>query len=224
MEIINLNNKDYHMHSLNFSDWMNTVDELVQFAWSIWLKEIAITDHSDAATEKSSSNPPSWRWHIERWKNIFNDVSVIFWVEWDLLDEDWSVCFDIQGREPEFIILSVHKKVYKWKLDNLNLAYENAIKKYHKKIKFIWHPCLKKTSEHLDIKRLCMFANKYNVPLEINWTWLKGWIMDPDKHKDMLKYWDKFYINSDAHNLYELKESRKFAINFLKKEWYINKK
>jgi len=221
MEILNLDNRDYHMHSLNFSDGINTIDEIVKFSWEIWLTEIAITDHSDIAIEKSSSNPPSWRWHIERRKNIFNDVNVIFWVEWDLLDEDWNVCFTIQWKEPDFIILSVHKKVYKWDLNNLNLAYEKAIIKYHKKIKFIWHPCLNKTSEFLDIKKLCDIANKYWIPLEINWTWLKWWKMNIEKHDKMLKYWEKFYINSDSHNLYELKESRKFAIEYLKDKWYI---
>lgn len=223
MNILNLDNRDYHVHSLNFSDWSNTIDEIVKFAWEIWLKEIAITDHSDRSIELSSSNPPSWRWHIERWKNIFNEVNVIFWVEWDLLDEEWNVCFEIQWKEPEFIILSVHKKVYKWSLEKLNIAYENAIRRYHGKIKFIWHPCLDKTSKFLDIKKLCYIANEYNIPLEINWTWLKWWKMNLVKHEEMLRYWENFYINSDAHNLYELKESREYAINYLINNWYLKK-
>lgn len=47
--IINLDNRDYHMYSSSFSDWIPTINEIVQFAWNIGLKEIAITDHSQAA-------------------------------------------------------------------------------------------------------------------------------------------------------------------------------
>ena len=32
MKIINLGAEDYHMHSLNYSDGMNTVDEIVKSA------------------------------------------------------------------------------------------------------------------------------------------------------------------------------------------------
>ena len=34
-KIINLDNRDYHMHSMNFSDGFNTVDEMVKFAGEI---------------------------------------------------------------------------------------------------------------------------------------------------------------------------------------------
>ncbi|MCX6168152.1 MAG: PHP domain-containing protein [Ignavibacteriales bacterium] len=45
MEIINPGNEDYHIHSLNYSDGMNTVDEIVKFAGEIGLTKITITDH-----------------------------------------------------------------------------------------------------------------------------------------------------------------------------------
>lgn len=220
-KIINLDTRDYHMHSLNFSDWFNSVDEIVKFAWDIWLTEIAITDHSQYAIDIHSRKSPSWRWLATRWKNVFNNINVIFWVEWDIINDYWDVSFDIQWKEWNFIILSLHKKPYKWSLENVNLAYENAIKRHHKKIKFIWHPCLKETSEFLDIGKLVILANKYNIPLEINGAGLMLWKIDLEKQKNMLELWDRFYINSDAHNLYELKEARNFAINYLKENWYI---
>jgi hypothetical protein len=37
----------------------------------------------------------------------------------------------------------------------------------------------------------------------------------------MLKNANEIYINSDAHTLYDLKESRKFAIKYLKENNYI---
>lgn len=221
MEILNLDERDYHMHSLNFSDWANTIDEIVKFAWEIWMKEIAITDHSTESIKVGSSVPPSSRWHSLRWKNIHNNVNVIFWVEWDILNEEWDCCLDINWTKSDFVSLSLHEKVFNWDFENVNIAYENAIKRYHDKIKFICHPCLKRTSMYLDVKKLCEIANEYNIPLEINWAWLMSWKMNLDKHSEMLKYWNRFYINSDAHNLYEIKEARKFAINYLKENWYI---
>ena len=32
--IINLDNRDYHMHTSSFSDGIPTINELVQFAWT----------------------------------------------------------------------------------------------------------------------------------------------------------------------------------------------
>lgn len=48
-----------------------------------------------------------------RWTNIYNDVSVIFGVEADLLNVNGDICDHIQGITPEFIILSAHCKVFR---------------------------------------------------------------------------------------------------------------
>gem|GEM_PF-2825544 len=34
-KIINLDQRDYHMHTSNFSDGLNTVEEIVQYAGTI---------------------------------------------------------------------------------------------------------------------------------------------------------------------------------------------
>ena len=218
-KIINLDNRDYHMHTLNFSDGANTIDEMVQFAWKFWLKEIAITDHSQASIDEKSDrvNPVSSRTHAKRWVNIHNDVNVIFWVEGDIINEQWDVCLDIQWKEPDFISLSIHRSVYGkyWDLKQVNKAYENAIKRHYKKIKFICHPCIVNSSEYLDIEKLVKVANEYGVALEINGTAIMWGINDEKKHKKMLELWDKFYLNSDAHNLMELRDARKVAMQYL---------
>jgi hypothetical protein len=47
----------------------------------------------------------------------------------------------------------------------------NAIKKNHKEIKFIGHPCSNKDfGLYINIEKLVDFANKYNIPLEFNAT------------------------------------------------------
>ncbi len=225
--IINLDNRDYHMHTSSFSDGIPTINELVQFAWTIWLKEIAITDHSQAAidmfrTKYSISAGTTAFYTLNRWKNVFNDVNVVFWVEWDLLNENGDVCFDIQGIKPDFIILSAHKDVYKSSPETVTDATIKAIEKYHKDIKLIWHPCSYSDFwEYYDIEKLVEVANKYDIALEFNAKNFAWWKTNLEKLDYLLKNANKIYINSDAHTLYELKTVRQKAIDFLYEKKYL---
>lgn len=226
MEILNLDWRDYHMHSTNFSDWTSSIDEIVRYAWEIWLKEIAITDHSDFSLNKWFSQLwNKWftcRRNLHRWKNVFNDVNVIFWVEWDLINEDWDICWTIQGIESDFMILSAHIWTYEGESESITNWYINAIKKYHHKIKFIWHPCNSRCfSKYLDIDKLIETCNEYNIPMEFNSTDFITWNSDIEKTHIMLKNAKYIYVNSDAHSLYELKEHRKLAFDFLKENNYL---
>jgi len=226
MKLINPWNSDYHMHSSNFSDWTSNIDEIVKFAWDIWLEEIAITDHSDLSLKIGF--PELWnkwfqsRWSLTRWKNVFNKTNVIFWVEWDLINQDGDICSTIQWIEQNFIILSAHIWVYNWDSENITDWYINAIKKHHKKIKFIGHPCNSRCfSKYLDIEKLIKACNDYNVAMEFNASDLIRENTDINKLHIMLSKANHIYINSDAHSLYELKHHRKLAFDFLKKHWYL---
>ena len=225
-KIINLDDRDYHMHTSTFSDWLSTIDEVVKFAWDIWLTEIAITDHSQASLEVFKNKFKiftSWaRWSVKRRENVYNDVKVIIWVEWDLLNEDWDFCSDIQWIESDFTILSAHKNVYTWDPKNITNAHINAIKRYHENIKFIAHPCNNADFwNEIDIKKLVDVANEYNIPLEFNAKNLVRWKTNIEKLHILLQNANKIYLNSDAHTLYELKTTRLKAIDFLKENWYI---
>lgn len=228
-KIINLDNKDYHMHTSSFSDGISTWDELVRYAWEIWLDEIAITDHSQICLEKCRSSFSMYMWSTARWslntrKNVFNDVHVIIWVEWDLLDSDGNCCFEIQGKEWEFIVLSAHRDVYSWSRESITDGTIKAIKKFHDKIDCIWHPCNNADFWHYyDIEKLVSVANEYSVPLEMNAKNLMKGKTNIDKLHILLQKADRIYLNSDAHNLYELKESRNFARKFLFDNGYIQK-
>jgi len=227
--IINLDNRDYHMHSSNFSDGIPTINEIVQFAWQIWMTEIAITDHSQIAIDMfrekhNISAGATAYFSIRNRRNVYNDVNVIFWVEWDLLNKNWDVCFDIQWIEPEFIILSAHSDIYKSSPETITEATIKAIKKYHKKIKFIWHPCNNFDFwEYYDIEKLVEVANKYNIPLEFNAKNFVKWKTNLLKLDYLLKNTNQIYINSDAHTLYDFKIVRKKAIEFLYEKWYLDK-
>jgi DNA polymerase (family 10) len=215
------------MHTSSFSDGIQTWDELVQYAWVIGLEEIAITDHSQACIEKMRINHSMYVWATARWslrtrKNVYNDVRVIIGVEADILDEEWNCCFDIQWKQSDFVVLSAHLDVYSWKPETVTDATIKAIERFHEKIDCIWHPCNNADfGEWYDIRKLIEVANFYKIPLEINAKNLMKWKTNVDKLHLLLKKTDRLYLNSDAHNAYELKESRTYAKNFLIEHWYI---
>ncbi len=212
VKVLNTIHEDYHMHSMNYSDGMNSIDEIVQYAGKIWLKKITITDHSQFAEDQSGFAKKNRRSSINRWKNIYNDVEVSFGVEGDLIDEEGNCCFDIQGKEPEFCILSCHNEVYTWDLKNITQAYINAIHKYHDKIKFIGHMCNLSTAEHLDVEAVAKVLNQYQIPIELNCSYLNTQRMYFDKMDKLLSLIEAWvYVNSDMHTLNDFN---------LRQEWF----
>jgi histidinol phosphatase-like PHP family hydrolase len=228
MKFLNLDNRDYHMHSSTFSDGLSTIDEIVKFAWEMWMTEIAITDHSQATMDnyrKKLQIYASWTrciLSLSRWGNVYNDVNVIFWVECDLLNEDWDVCFDIQWKESNYNVLSAHKFVYNWNKESVTEWLINAVKRYHEKIKFIAHPCsITNFWNEINIEKIVSIANEYNIPLEFNATYFSDWKTHMGKLDYLLKNANEVYVNSDWHTLHEIKENRKKAIEFLRENKYI---
>lgn len=221
MKILNTIHEDYHMHSINYSDGMNTIDEIVQYAGKIWLKKIIITDHSQFQQDRSGFITRNRRSNNERWKNIHNDVDLSFGVEWDLIDDEWNCCFDIQWLEPDFCILSCHKEVYEGDLKNITQAYINAIHKYHKKIKFIGHICNFSTSEYLDIAAIANVLNQYQIPIELNCAYLHSQWMNLEKFNSLLSLVQAgVYVNSDMHTLNDF-NLRQAGFDYLKGKWYL---
>lgn len=221
MKVLNTIHEDYHMHSFNYSDGLNTIDEIVQYAGKIWLKKIAITDHSQAVLDNHHYAHKCGRINLRRRKNVHNDVEVIFGVEGDLLDEEWNCCFDIQGIESDFSILVAHSGVYKWDDKNITQAYINAIHKYHDKIKFMWHICKKNTSEYLDIHAIAQVLNQYQIPVEVNCSNLSSDKEDIEKLKELVAIIEAgVYVNSDAHTLYDLTK-RQTGFDFLKEQGFL---
>lgn len=216
MRIVNPGREDYHIHSLNFSDGFNTVDEIVQYAGKLGLEKIAITDHPQSTLDSDGIAKKTFRTIIYRWKNVFNKVKVIFGVEADLLNRDGDVCFDIQGVESDFVILSAHKAVFQNKPKRITEAYLNAIKRYHKKINCIGHPDFKFFAKDVDIERVIGAANDYGIPMEFNTgNLLKGY-SDLRVLEKILTRSHKVMVNSDTHVLADLKYNRKAGFKYMK--------
>jgi histidinol phosphatase-like PHP family hydrolase len=157
---------------------------------------------------------------IKRWKNVHNDVEVIFGVEWDLLDDEWNCCFDIQWIESDFCVLSCHYKIYSWNIENLTQSYINAIHKYHKKIQFIWHPCLTGTPENFNIEEFAKILNQYQIPIEINCSYLNFNQIDLEKLNKLIHLVEAWvYVNSDLHVLNDF-NLRQSWFDYLKQQWF----
>lgn len=197
MKVIN-QESDLHTHSLQFSDGLNTIDELAQMAGRLDLKKLAITDHSDARTYPRVA----YRVLLIRYANVLNDVEVIFGVEGDLLNDDGDICTTIQKMESEFLLLSAHPDTFKGNPERITDAYLKALEKHHKEIQFISHPCA--YFAHTDIERLTKAANDYGIPVEVNTSNLASGRTDMAKLDVMVTLADQIVVNSDAHSLADM--------------------
>jgi histidinol phosphatase-like PHP family hydrolase len=211
---------DYHIHSCTLSDGLNSIDEIVFQAGELHLKEIAITDHCQHYLD---------RYYIEkkthydiiasgRWKNIVNDVNIIFGVEADLLNENGDICDSIQSITPEFIILSTHKLVYEGDTNDIKKGYLNAIRRFSTRINILGHLCTKQFSDYLDaddIIEIVHAANSANISLELDCANLINNKTCEANLKAMLSSCETLYVNSDAHTLYELSSARGEGFNYL---------
>ena len=220
VNIINDPNSDYHIHSL-LSDGWSTIEEIVQYAWKIGMENIAITDHSDhlmRSLQKLYWIYPCWwgRTKLKNRKNVHNNVNVIFWVEWDIINEDGDVCLTIQNVESDFTILSLHLDWYESEPNTSTKWLLNAIEKYHDKINIIGHlHDSKQLWEFLDIRPVIELANKYWIAIEFNyWTFKKRSIKE--KLDYILKNANNIYVNSDAHTLSDLWTKRMDCYSYLK--------
>lgn len=208
MKVIN-QESDLHTHSLQFSDGLNTIDELVQMAGKLGLKKLAITDHSDARTFPLVA----FRAVISRYANVLNDVEVVFGVEGDLLNDDGDICTTIQRIESEFVILSAHPDTFEGNPELITDAYLKALERHHERIQFIGHPC--DFFPQLEIGRLAEVANDYGIPLEVNTSNLAMKRTDMAKSDAMLSLADQIVVNSDAHSLADM-TTREKGLDYLR--------
>ena len=224
MKILNTEKEDYHVHSFNYSDGISTVNEMVRFAGELGMKKLVFADHSQAALQRAGYPRKAGRTIIRRWRNVFNDVEVVFGVEADLLNEEGDICEHIQGVKGDFIILSYHEEVYSGDKQKLTQAFINAIRRYHEDIDCIGHIYTFIENTNTDVNKIIGNANKHNIPFELNCRYI-----DTGRHradmsilKLMLSKAKSIYVNSDAHTLYELKVLRKKGFEYLKANGFLD--
>ncbi len=197
MKIVNPES-DLHTHSLQFSDGLNTIDEMVRMAGELGLKKLAITDHSDARKYPLVA----YRVLLSRWGNVLNDVEVIFGVEADLLNDDGDICTTMQRQESEFILLSAHPDTFKGDPKRITEAWITAIERHHDRIQFLGHPCDYFPAIRID--EVVRAANQYSLPVEVNTSHLAMGLASLKISDTMVALADQIIINSDAHSLSDM--------------------
>ncbi len=205
---------DLHTHSMQFSDGLNTIDELVWMAGRLGLEKLAITDHSDARPFPLVS----YRVVLSRYRNVINDVEVVFGVEADLLSDDGDICSTIQKQESHFVILSAHPDTFKGNPERITDAWLKAIQKHHRRLQFLGHPC--DYFPALEIGRVVRAANDYGLPLEINTSNLATGRTDRKRLDEMVALADRLVVNSDAHSLADM-TTRTMGIDYLRAAGYL---
>ncbi len=221
MIIINPGKEDFHSHSFTFSDGFNGIDELVRAAGEMRIKTLAITDHSQAYLDAYGYAKKCNRWGLDRWRNVYNDVKIIFGVEADILNAQGRVSMDIQGRIQDFVILAAHKNTFQDDKRTITEAYLNAMRLHAGKIKFLAHPCAVYFQEYLDIEKVTEAANEFGIPMEFNCAYYINGMTDMDNLRIMLSKVEQVTVNSDAHTLYELQNARNIGLNYLRKAGYL---
>lgn len=221
MEILNPGNtRDFHIHSSTFSDGFNSIDEIVIAAGNLEYQKIAFTDHSQALLDAHGMLRKTHYDLIDtgRWHNIHNSVNVIFGVEADLLNIDGDICDNIQGIIPQFIILSVHRKVYSGDLKQIILAYLNAMERFGRSIDILGHLYNKQIAKFLnsnDITQIVEAANANKIAPELNCANLVYGKTDLNNLNTMLNHANHLYVNSDSHTMNEFVDLRKKGFQFL---------
>ena len=215
MKIVNPGPEDFHTHSFTYSDGMNTVDEIAIHAGKIGLKTVVIADHSQVYMEAFGYPKKTGRGMIHRWRNVHNDVNVVFGVEADIVNETGDISADIQGVPTDFVILSTHRKPYAGDPARITEAYINAIRRHGDSIRFLGHPCSVYFEDHLDIDPIIDLANERRIPMEFNcanYVTERTNLANLDK---MLARCDQVCVNSDGHTLHEIETLRREGLAFL---------
>ena len=205
----------YHTHSKysKFNHAKNTVEEMIDGAESLGLKEYAITDHGNRHIFGiRKKNIPKLKERIVKYSKCKNVICKMG-LEFNLLGangecdfvEKYADLYDIRllGAHKaglvnvknffKFILPNIFKNKSQ-KVKNMNTeSYLKAVKKY--KIDIITHP-----NEYIKIDpyKLAKGCVENNCYLELN---EKHMSLSPDDIFEMLKTDVKFVISSDAHSV-----------------------
>jgi histidinol phosphatase-like PHP family hydrolase len=210
--------EDYHIHSSNYSDGFNTVEEIIKQAKKLGLKKIAITDHAH-----KGRIPLEPRKLILNFKNIYTDVDVTFGIEADILNEKGDITTSLGGVPSDFILVSFHPLHYQDDPSTLTQAYINVIKRHHDKIFCLCHLHMGNVPwgdvPEFDVKKVIETANEYGVPIEINGSYLEK----KGRKKVLDLIWelaDVVVLNTDSHSIENMKDRREKLKQFLKERGY----
>lgn len=210
----------FHMHT-TYSDGSNTIEEMAEEARRLGLSYIGISDHSKSAFYARGMNRIEVRRQLEeidRLNERYKDFRIFKGIESDILpdgsldyEDDILSLFD-------FVVASIHSN-FKMDKDKMTERLVNALK--NKYTTMLGHPTgrilLARNEYDLDIYKVIDSAAEYSKIIEINsdphrmdldWRYMKY-----AKEKGV-----KLSINTDAHNIYGLRNIG-YGVGISRKGW-----
>jgi len=195
---------DLHIHS-KYSDGVNTIEEIANFAKQMGYKYVGIADHSKTSKIANGLDEDELKKRndeIDELNQKIKGIKILKGIEVDILG-DGSLDYDDKILEElDFVIAAIHQGFKKNVTERIKKAIENPY------VDIIAHPTGRLLSGRegydVDIDEVIEYASKYNVVLEINAYPDRLDLNDVNIMKAKSKN-VKFSIGTDAHNIGMLK-------------------
>jgi DNA polymerase (family 10) len=215
---------DLHIHS-NWSDGINTIEEIAQYARDLGYKYIAITDHSKSLAIAKGLTERELLKQIEEIKGLnsrIKGISVLSGIEVDILMDGTLDYPDNILKELDIVIASVHTGFKQDKFQMTNRIIKAMNNRY---VNIIAHPTGrllgKRQGYEVIVDEVLKEARENNIILEINASPDRLDLNDilARKAKEM---GIKMAVNTDAHEVLRLEEMR-YGVFVAKRAWLENK-
>jgi DNA polymerase (family 10) len=215
---------DLHIHS-NWSDGINTIEEIAQYARDLGYKYIAITDHSKSLAIAKGLTERKLLKQIEEIKGLnsrIKGISVLSGIEVDILMDGTLDYPDNILKELDIVIASVHTGFKQDKFQMTNRIIKAMNNRY---VNIIAHPTGrllgKRQGYEVIVDEVLKEARENNIILEINASPDRLDLNDilARKAKEM---GIKMAVNTDAHEVLRLEEMR-YGVFVAKRAWLENK-
>lgn len=210
----------FHVHT-NYSDGLNTLEELVRYCSDQGYKYLGISDHSQSAFYAGGLKEDDLRKQreeIEKLQEKYPGIRIYAGVESDIRADGSLDYPDAVLKKLDFVIASVHSGL-KMEQGKMMERLKKAIS--HPAVTMLGHPTnrllLGRDGSHVDLEELFRAAAEKGVILELNanparldldWRYLK-------KAKEMGL---KISINPDAHQLEGFSDTY-FGVAIARKGW-----
>ncbi|NPB05163.1 MAG: DNA polymerase/3'-5' exonuclease PolX [Aquificae bacterium] len=193
---------DLHMHT-DWSDGMNSIEEMVRACIERGYEYMAISDHSQSARVAGGLTPERFeeqRREIERVRKLYGDRITILWsVEVDILPDGSLDLPDELLREFDLVTASVHSRFNQDNTERILRAMENPF------VNVIGHPFGRQYGYRegypLDFDRILQKAKETNTALEVN---SQREDLDSQHARRAVEAGVKLVVNSDAHSVGQL--------------------
>jgi DNA polymerase (family 10) len=207
---------DLHMHT-NWSDGLNTIEEMVQACIEMGYKYMAISDHSQSARVANGLTPE--RFYEQKKEIDFvrkkygNKITILWSVEVDILADGSLDLPDELLKEFDFVTASIHSRFNQDNTERILKAMENPY------VNLIGHPFGKQYGYRegypLDFEKILQKAKETNTALEIN-----AQREDLDSHhiRKAVENGVKLVVNSDAHSVKQL-WTTKIGLGLARRGW-----